>query len=61
MANKCRYCGHAFVGGGTCYSSPTKKHVLLEQDGKHCVYCGHAFVNGGTCYSSPTKKHALAP
>ena len=57
--SKCRYCGRTFSNGGSCSSSPTKKHVLLEVDGKHCVYCGRTFSSGGSCSSSPTKKHAL--
>lgn len=59
MAEKCRYCGHPFTSGGSCSSSPTKKHALLNADGKRCIYCGHPFTSGGSCSNSPTKKHAL--
>ena len=72
----CKYCGRecthngyglSFGGNNTCQSSPSKKHILL-QDGEHCVFCGgetEARSNGlyvggnSTCQASPTNKHQL--
>ena len=55
---KCKFCGKKFDSYNLCYSSPTKRHIAL-QNGENCVYCGKKFDNYNLCNYSPTKRHLL--
>lgn len=51
--SECKYCGHPFSAGYSCYFSPDGIHEMVPDNPKVCVRCGSTNYGSGCIYPHP--------